>query len=155
LIYQPVYNHVLLTYAFCNIDDVSWGTKGLSKDSSDRTSFYLEKVSFVARWLILNALFVALLISINLFFSSTPYVTLSIGIYATSYLLIKSIRKNLISKTIKNSFFLFELLVFLQQSIVDNIVFAYFVKVGTVGYLKYYLFEKRKFERNLRNTLNN
>jgi len=93
MIYQPVYNHVLLTYAFCNIDDVSWGTKGLSKDSNDRTSFYLEKVSFVARWLILNALFVALLVSINLFFSSTPYVTLAIGIYATSYLLIKSLCK--------------------------------------------------------------
>jgi chitin synthase len=27
--YSPAYVHTLLIYAFCNVDDLSWGTKGL------------------------------------------------------------------------------------------------------------------------------
>lgn len=27
--YSPAYFHTLLIFAFCNIDDLSWGTKGL------------------------------------------------------------------------------------------------------------------------------
>ncbi|MFO0131107.1 MAG: hypothetical protein ACK52J_00480 [bacterium] len=30
--YSPAYIHTLLIYAFCNVDDLSWGTKG--SDSS-------------------------------------------------------------------------------------------------------------------------
>jgi len=26
--YQGAYSHVMLIYAFCNVDNVSWGTKG-------------------------------------------------------------------------------------------------------------------------------
>ncbi|EAR87998.1 chitin synthase (macronuclear) [Tetrahymena thermophila SB210] len=89
-IYQPIYNHVLLIYAFCNVDDVTWGTKGIGKDS-EKTNFYLNKVQFVGKWLLLNAVFVTLLISVNLFFAQTPYVMLGIGTYGTSYLAIKSI----------------------------------------------------------------
>jgi chitin synthase len=28
LAYQGAYSHVMLIYAFCNVDNVSWGTKG-------------------------------------------------------------------------------------------------------------------------------
>ena len=28
LVYQGAYSHVMLIYAFCNVDNVSWGTKG-------------------------------------------------------------------------------------------------------------------------------
>lgn len=31
--YSPAYVHTLLIYAFCNLDDLSWGTKGLEKDT--------------------------------------------------------------------------------------------------------------------------
>lgn len=48
LAYQGAYSHVMLIYAFCNVDNVSWGTKG---NSGARVQRYLiEKVSFVADW---------------------------------------------------------------------------------------------------------
>jgi chitin synthase len=28
LVYTGAYSHVMLIYAFCNVDNVSWGTKG-------------------------------------------------------------------------------------------------------------------------------
>ena len=30
LYYQGAYMHTLVIYSFCNIDDVSWGTKGIA-----------------------------------------------------------------------------------------------------------------------------
>ena len=29
LAFQGAYSHILVIYSFCNIDDVSWGTKGV------------------------------------------------------------------------------------------------------------------------------
>lgn len=40
IVYQPIYNFILIIFSFCNIDDVTWGTKGLS-DSKDDNSYYL------------------------------------------------------------------------------------------------------------------
>jgi chitin synthase len=34
LFYAPTYLNILLTFAFCRIDDLSWGTKGLDSDGS-------------------------------------------------------------------------------------------------------------------------
>jgi chitin synthase len=34
LYYQAVYSHTLVIYAFCNIDDVTWGTKGIKSGES-------------------------------------------------------------------------------------------------------------------------
>ena len=31
--FSPTYINILQTFAFCRIDDLSWGTKGLDKDS--------------------------------------------------------------------------------------------------------------------------
>lgn len=48
LAYQGAYSHVMLIYAFCNVDNVSWGTKG---NNGSRVQHYLiEKVSFIADW---------------------------------------------------------------------------------------------------------
>lgn len=48
LAYQGAYSHVMLIYAFCNVDNVSWGTKG---NKGQRVYRYLiEKVSFIADW---------------------------------------------------------------------------------------------------------
>ena len=33
--YSPIYNHILLIFSFCNIDDVTWGTKGLTADKEN------------------------------------------------------------------------------------------------------------------------
>jgi len=38
LSYQGAYSHVMLIYAFCNVDNVSWGTKG---NSGKRIQGYL------------------------------------------------------------------------------------------------------------------
>lgn len=49
--YQPTYTHLFIIYSFCRIDDLSWGTKGLTVDtekqniSSDKTYY---KFKFVA-----------------------------------------------------------------------------------------------------------
>ena len=51
LAYQGAYSHIMLIYAFCNIDNVSWGTKG---NNGKRVSRYLiEKVNFIANWYII------------------------------------------------------------------------------------------------------
>ena len=48
LAFQGAYSHVMLIYAFCNVDNVSWGTKG---NKGQRVYRYLiEKVSFIADW---------------------------------------------------------------------------------------------------------
>lgn len=48
LAYQGAYSHVMLIYAFCNVDNVSWGTKG---NKGQRVQRYLiEKVGFIANW---------------------------------------------------------------------------------------------------------
>jgi chitin synthase len=48
LAYQGAYSHVMVIYAFCNVDNVSWGTKG---NKGQRVSRYLiEKVIFIANW---------------------------------------------------------------------------------------------------------
>lgn len=31
--FSPTYINILQTFAFCRIDDLSWGTKGLDSDS--------------------------------------------------------------------------------------------------------------------------
>ena len=51
LAYQGAYSHVMLIYAFCNVENVSWGTKGTKGNKGARAQRYLiEKVSFVADW---------------------------------------------------------------------------------------------------------
>lgn len=32
IFYSPTYIHLLVIYAFCRIDDLSWGTKGLAEE---------------------------------------------------------------------------------------------------------------------------
>jgi chitin synthase len=48
LAYQGAYSHVMVIYSFCNIDDVSWGTKGVK--SVGQKKYSVEKVFFVANW---------------------------------------------------------------------------------------------------------
>ena len=61
LFYSPSYIHLFIIYAFCRIDDLSWGTKGLdanSKDSSKMQNTNLnKKVHFVIKWMLINGIF--------------------------------------------------------------------------------------------------
>lgn len=62
--YSATYTHTLVIYAFCNIDDFSWGTKG-SSDSDSGTNFADYKNNFVALWMFTNCFVCYLLIFLN------------------------------------------------------------------------------------------
>ena len=34
LYYQAAYTHTFVIYAFCNVDDITWGTKGVIQDKT-------------------------------------------------------------------------------------------------------------------------
>lgn len=52
LAFQGAYSHILVIYSFCNIDDVSWGTKGVKSQTNKK--YIVEKVFFVANWYFFN-----------------------------------------------------------------------------------------------------
>lgn len=62
--FQGAYSMTMVIYAFCNIDDVSWGTKGAG--ASGKKKYETEKVFFVSKWLFLNALLAYIFIYIDL-----------------------------------------------------------------------------------------
>ena len=40
--FSPSYINLLVIYAFCRIDDLSWGTKGLAGDSQKNNQIEME-----------------------------------------------------------------------------------------------------------------
>jgi len=46
--YTGAYSHTMVIHAFCNVDDVSWGTKG--SGGSGVNKYELDKVFFVGSW---------------------------------------------------------------------------------------------------------
>lgn len=65
MVFQGAYSHVMLIFAFCNVDNVSWGTKG---NSGRRVQRYLiEKVSFIADWLLYNSVLAFIFLYIDFF----------------------------------------------------------------------------------------
>jgi chitin synthase len=38
--YSPAYMHTLLIFAFCNVDDLSWGTKGSDQNKVSKLFLY-------------------------------------------------------------------------------------------------------------------
>ncbi|EAR85461.1 chitin synthase (macronuclear) [Tetrahymena thermophila SB210] len=89
-IYQPIYNFTLIIFSFCNIDDVTWGTKGISSEATSQL-FYQSKVKFLLKWFSANALLLMVMICGNIFSGKTPYIILLIGMYGTLYLTVKTI----------------------------------------------------------------
>jgi len=90
MVYQGAYSHVMLIYAFCNVDNVSWGTKG---NNGKRVHRYLiEKVSFIADWLLYNAILAFIFLYIDFFMpreTKKGIVLISIGVYASSIMFFK------------------------------------------------------------------
>lgn len=85
--YTPTYLHIMIIYAFCRIDDLSWGTKGAdsSEHSGNEQKFYLEKVEFVGAWIFSNAIVtyvVTVLISSqqNKYYFMTALITFTTGL---------------------------------------------------------------------------
>lgn len=58
LFYTPTYINVLMIFAFCRIDDLSWGTKGLDSDGSSAVAREWErrKYIFVLQFITTNVL---------------------------------------------------------------------------------------------------
>jgi len=65
LFYFPMYIHTLLIYAFCNIDDLSGGTKVLKLNSELLKISNKYKIQYVYRWLCLNMLLSYVMIIVN------------------------------------------------------------------------------------------
>lgn len=65
--YAPTYMHIFLIYAFCRIDDLSWGTKGLQDYGTEveaRDKFGEEKFHHVIEWTFKNVVLAFLLYTI-------------------------------------------------------------------------------------------
>ncbi|CAD8184804.1 unnamed protein product [Paramecium octaurelia] len=62
--YQPTYMHLFVIYSFCRIDDLSWGTKGLTNtgSSSVNSDKAYQKFKFLLKWIVLNTIFTACLL---------------------------------------------------------------------------------------------
>ena len=50
--YTGAYSQTMVIHAFCNVDDVSWGTKGSS--GSGGKKYEIDKVFFVSSWYTLS-----------------------------------------------------------------------------------------------------
>ncbi|KRW99712.1 hypothetical protein PPERSA_07789 [Pseudocohnilembus persalinus] len=62
--YCPSYILMFIIFAFCNLDDLSWGTKGNDSDKKGeiiKQKFAEQKFWFVSKWLILNIILAAFL----------------------------------------------------------------------------------------------
>ncbi|CAD8054076.1 unnamed protein product [Paramecium primaurelia] len=58
--YMPTYTHLFITYSFCRIDDLTWGTKGLISELENKgqnnkeSDKKFQKFKFVAEWILRN-----------------------------------------------------------------------------------------------------
>ena len=58
--FMPTYTLLFITYSFCRIDDLTWGTKGLTTDSENKNLSNKEsdkkyqKYKFVVNWILCN-----------------------------------------------------------------------------------------------------
>ncbi|KRW99162.1 hypothetical protein PPERSA_07405 [Pseudocohnilembus persalinus] len=69
LFYSATYFNTLVIFSFCNIDDVTWGTKGIT--SGEVNDYYLSKIQFVSSWIFQNSLLCFLLVLFNSLTAST------------------------------------------------------------------------------------
>lgn len=94
--YAPSYVNLFLAYAFCRIDDLSWGTKGLdneskSKEESIRMKFTEEKIRFSLKWLGANTFVSLVLVGLANNYDIQNYIIWIFSAYFAALLLIKTI----------------------------------------------------------------
>ncbi len=65
LSYQGAYSQTMVIYGMCNVDDVSWGTKGAT-GAGGQSRFFESKVFFVSTWLFYNCILAYILIYVDL-----------------------------------------------------------------------------------------
>lgn len=86
--FSGAYTHTFVIYSFCNVDDVSWGTKGLTKNDK-QINYKTEKLLFVGKWMFSNAILVYILISVNGIWGHTGWVLVALGLYGSAIMFIK------------------------------------------------------------------
>ena len=91
--YMPSYMHSFLVYAFCRIDDLSWGTKGANSTEENRKAIEFKsfKVEFVSTWVLLNAIVAFVTIYLNAIKAYENYFYLGLGYFVTFYMVFKPI----------------------------------------------------------------
>lgn len=99
LYYQAAYTHTFVIYAFSNVDDVTWGTKGVQQDRSASVKatlreeeYYRRKLEFFGKWIATNAIFCFVLIIINEIFvqeQNKAIILTAIGMYSTLIVVVK------------------------------------------------------------------
>lgn len=92
--FLPTYVHTLIIYSFCNIDDLSWGTKNLDAQSVAKTrlnDFKGYKVKFVAGYILINSIAIFLLLIFTESESFRSYFVLSLSYVFTAVQLIQSL----------------------------------------------------------------
>lgn len=93
--YTGAYSQTMVIHAFCNVDDVSWGTKGSS--GSGGKKYEVDKVFFVGSWLLVNSILAFIFLYIDIISTENnvnnhgDVVLLAIAIYATAFMLIKTL----------------------------------------------------------------
>lgn len=96
LYYTGAYAQTMVIHAFCNIDDVSWGTKGSSSNNGGK-KYEADKVFFVSSWLFYNAclafifLYVDIITVENGFNTQGGYILIVIALFGTFIITYKSI----------------------------------------------------------------
>ncbi len=50
IMYTGAYSQTMVVHGFCNIDDVSWGTKGATDSHGGASMFFEDKVRFISSW---------------------------------------------------------------------------------------------------------
>jgi chitin synthase len=63
--YVGAYSQTMVLYGMCNVDDVSWGTKGAT-GSGGKSKFFTSKVFFVSSWLFYNCVLAYILLYIDI-----------------------------------------------------------------------------------------
>jgi|JI61114C2RNA_FD_contig_71_2041390_length_1908_multi_2_in_0_out_0_4 hypothetical protein len=84
----------MIIFSFCNVDDVSWGTKGATDDSGQK-KFAVKKMYFVSKWLFWNTVICFILFLLQFVLKQDGvirdiYVLLALAVYSTLEMVIKT-----------------------------------------------------------------
>lgn len=91
--FSPSYIHLFFIYAFCRIDDLSWGTKGDNTSDNEKNAkvFESEKLIFVAKWIASNCTFSIILSVLTYDPQIRNYIILVIGYYSTGLVALRCV----------------------------------------------------------------
>ena len=93
--YTPTYLHIMVIYAFCRIDDLSWGTKGAGEGPAGHVGNQKEfkdfKVKFVGDWILYNSIAIYIVLVLISSGKNKDYFMSALLIFITVIIFVKSI----------------------------------------------------------------